>query len=320
MANRTLVRNKKADNQKNVFCIGGAKTNHSKQGRNKMRLKKRFFIVILFCLIASCSLVKTTYNNAPELTSWWLDNYFDFTQAQKSVLTPALHRLHQWHRQDQLPIYITLLQDMQTSLANEQISASQACNQIDAIKLSLRTIQTESIPIIVEMAPLLSDEQLKYFKVKLQKRAEKWKSEWYQETAEEQIEVRLEKIEDFADKVYGTLNDTQRSLLKQSLAQSTINPAINYVEILRRNEDAFQTLGALQNQSFNLKEKSHLVAESFKRLQQSPNPTYQDYDDNIAQQSCETISQFHATTSAKQKLHAKHWLQDYINKINELKV
>lgn len=285
-----------------------------------MHLKKYVFIIILACFITSCSLVKTAYNNAPELASWWLDNYFDFNQAQKTVLSPALHRLHQWHRKDQLPNYITQLQALQTSLANQQISASQACEHIDDIKLSIRTMQTESIPIIVEMAPLLSDDQLAYFKIKLQKRAEKWKSEWYQEAVEDQLKIRLKKTEDFAEKVYGRLDEAQLSLLKQSLQQSNINPAISYAEIQRRNEDAYQILNTLRNGTQTVEEKTQLVQAGFDRLQNSPNQDYESYADAIAQNSCETIANLHATTSTKQKLHAKNWLQDYINQATALQI
>ena len=85
-----------------------------------MRLSK-YLLILLFCsLMASCGLVKTAYNNAPMLAIWWLDDYFNFTPAQNVALKPALQRLHHWHRQNQLPSYITLLQEVQSSLANEQ--------------------------------------------------------------------------------------------------------------------------------------------------------------------------------------------------------
>lgn len=265
-------------------------------------------------------MVKVAYNNSPELVAWWLDDYFNFTQAQKTSLTPALQKLHQWHRQDQLPIYSTLFKNIQSSLASEQISPLQTCEHIDAIKLSIRSIQTESIPIIVETAPLLTEKQLSRFQIKLAKRTEKWKSDWWQETTEDQLKVRLDKTEDFAEKVYGTIDNSQRSLLKQNLLQSNINPAISYAEILRRNEDVLQTLSALQNDLLASDEKSALVKAAFDRLYKSPNQDYKTYADAIAKNSCETIANLHTTTTAKQKLHAKNWLQDYINQMTALQI
>lgn len=283
-----------------------------------MRLSK-YLLILLFCsLMASCGLVKTAYNNAPMLAIWWLDDYFNFTPAQNVALKPALQRLHHWHRQNQLPSYITLLQEVQTSLANEQLSADQVCEKIEAVKLSIHTLQIESVPVIIEIAPLLSDKQLKYFQQKLVKRADKWKNEWWQDNKQEQLKVRLEKTQDFAEKMYGDLSDAQLTLLKQSLEQANINPAISYAEIERRNDDAFAILKTLQNQSLSEEEKSQLVKAGFDRIQKSPNPIYQNYADELTKHTCEIIANLHATTSAKQKLHAKNWLQDYINQITAL--
>ena len=284
-----------------------------------MRLKKYLLVALLLCLIISCSLVKTSYNNAPTLVIWWLDDYFNFTQAQNLALKLSLQNLHKWHRQKQLPSYTKQLQDMQISLANEQISANEVCEKIDAIKLSIHTLQIETIPIIIEMAPLLSDKQLNRFQQKLEKRAEKWRNDWWQETKEEQLAARLEKTQDFAEKMYGDLNDTQLTLLKQRLEQSTINPAISYKEIQRRNDDAFNILSALQNPALTLEEKLQLVNAGFDHIQKSPNQDYQTYADKMTNYTCETMASLHASTTPQQKLHAKNWLQDYIDQTTALK-
>ena len=289
------------------------------QGRNNMRLAKNLLILFLSCLIISCGLIKTAYNNAPALATWWLDDYFNFTPAQNLVLKPALKNLHNWHRQNQLPIYVTLLQDMQQSLARDQISATEACEKIDAIKLSIYTLQVETIPIIIEMAPLLSDKQLKNFQQQLVKRSEKWKEEWWQDSKQEQLKVRLEKTQDFAEKMFGDLSDVQLNQLKQSLEQSAFNPAISYTEIKRRNDDAFTILKALHSQTLSIDEKTQLIKAGFARIQKSPNQEYQTYADNLTNHACETIANLHASTSAIQKLHAKNWLQDYIDQITTLK-
>lgn len=283
-----------------------------------MHLKKYLLVALFSCLIISCSLVKTGYNNAPTLTIWWLDDYFSFTPAQNLALKPSLQNLHNWHRQSQLPSYLTQLQNSQTSLGNEQISATEICEKLALIRTSIRTLQVESIPIIVEMAPLLSDKQMQRFQTKLAERAEKWKEEWWQDSKEKQLEARLEKTQDFAEKMYGGLSDTQLTLLKQRLEQADINPAISFNEIQRRNDDAFNILIALQNQALSTDEKTQLVKAGFNRLQNSPNQEYQNYADKQTNHTCETMANLHASTNAQQKLHAKNWLQDYMNLITAL--
>lgn len=283
-----------------------------------MHLKKYLLAAIFSCLIISCSLVKTSYNNAPTLVIWWLDDYFSFTQAQNLALKPSLQNLHNWHRQNQLLSYSTQLQNIQTSLGNEQINAIEVCEKLDLIRTSTRTLQVESIPIMIEMAPLLSDKQMQRFERKLTERAEKWKEEWWQESKVKQLDARLEKTQDFAEKMYGGLNDAQLTQLKQRLEQADINPAISHKEIQRRNDDAFTILKALQNQALTTDEKTQLVKAGFNRLQKSPNQDYQSYADKMTNYTCETMANLHASTNAKQKLHAKNWLQDYMNLITAL--
>lgn len=290
-----------------------------------MRLVKIFFTLLIISLIASCSLIKTGYNNAPSLTIFWLDDYFSFNQAQNLLLKSSLQTLHNWHRQSQLPSYIALLQDMQTSFAKDQISASETCEKLDEIRVNIRTLQLESIPIIIEIAPLLSDKQLVRFGQKLDKRAEKWKADWWQISKQEQLEVRLEKTEDFAQKVYGDLSETQINLLKQRLAQANINPEISHKEIQRRNEDAFTILSTLQKptlqkQPLSEEEKSQLLKAGFDRMQKSPDQAYQNYADELTKHTCETIANLHSTTNDEQKSHAKNWLQDYIVQLTALQI
>lgn len=282
-----------------------------------MRIIKTLFILALAFSTLSCSLVKTAYNNAPALIAWRLDGYFDFSEAQKAKLKPALQELHAWHRKNELPRYVSLLNEISNDLSHD-VSAQTACQRIESIKSSAQTLQIKFTPIIVDIAESLSDQQLQHFQQKLEKRNEEWKEEWWQETIEEQREVRLEKSRDFAEKIYGDLNEKQINILKQSIARNNSDPAMIYSEILRRDEDALNILKALRNPALSHEEKSQLVRAGFERMQNSPNPAYQAHIDKITQQACETIASLHASTNAKQRLHAQQWVEDYRTQFTQL--
>lgn len=288
-----------------------------------MRFMQCTLIILCLVLITSCGFVKTAYNNAPTAVSWWLDDYFDFTRSQNALLTPALEELHAWHRQQQLPEYVALLQGLQLAVMQEQISAGDACATIDKIKTSFIEFQLESIPIVLAIAPSLSDKQLQYLQTKLEKRAHKWQEEWVQDSPSEQRAVRLEKIEDFAEKVYGSLDKSQRLLLQQDLASAPINPTLTYAEIVRRQEDVQQIITALKNESLSNKSLSterqyQRVKEGFERLQLSPNKRYAAYAAKVTQRSCEMIAHLHASTNAKQKQHASDFMEKYRRQLSEL--
>lgn len=283
-----------------------------------MRATQLIVIFLLTISIASCSLVKTAYNNAPEAMHWWLDGYFDFTESQSKKLKPALHALHDWHRKTQLPLYVELLQKTQSHLSKEEIESSTVCETMKSMQDLMQNIQLESSSTIVEIAPLLSDKQLIYFQKMLQKRTAKWKSEWLQETQEEQIEARLEKTMDYAEKIYGNLNKNQKNMLKQKLLASNYKAEISYTEILRRNEDALQIVTSLKQGNLDQEQKQTLVKQGFERLRNSPNPMYQNYANQVKQYSCEMIADLHATTDIKQKQHAKAWLESFITAFESL--
>ena len=282
-----------------------------------MRILKKTLILTLALSIMSCSLVKTAYNNAPALIAWRLDDYFDFSAAQKAKLKPALRDLHAWHRKNELPRYVSLLDEIHDDLSHD-VSAQTACQRIESIKSNVQTLQTQITPIIVDVAATLSDKQLQHLQKKLEKRNREWKEEWWQETSEEQREVRLEKSTEFAEKVYGDLNEKQISLLKQAIAKSDIDPAIIYAEILRRDEDALTILKALRNPALPNEEKSQLVRAGLDRMQNSPDTAYQTHIDKVTQQTCETIASLHASTTAKQRHHAQQWVNDYKTQFTQL--
>lgn len=54
-------------------------------------------IVLLACSIIGCGLVKK-FNNSLEVVTWWLDDYFDFTNDQNTLLKVVLIRIHDSHR------------------------------------------------------------------------------------------------------------------------------------------------------------------------------------------------------------------------------
>ena len=283
-----------------------------------MRITQLIVIFLLAISSVSCSLVKMAYNNAPEAMHWWLDDYFYFTESQNKKLKPALHALHDWHRQTQLPLYVEMLQKIQSNLTREEIESSTVCETMKSMQDLMQNIQLETSSTIVEIAPLLSDKQLSHFEEMLQKRTIKWKSEWLQETQEEQIEVRLEKTIDYAERVYGNLKKAQKNMLKQKLLASNYKSEITYTEILRRNEDALRIVTLLKRESLDQDQKLTLIQQGFERLRNSPDPVYKNYENRVKQSTCEMIADLHTRTDLKQKQHAMVWLESYITAIKSL--
>ncbi|HEY0561754.1 MAG TPA: DUF6279 family lipoprotein [Methylophilus sp.] len=285
-----------------------------------MRFLQCIVMVLIACSLNSCGLINTAYNNAPSLVSWWLDDYLDFSPAQTALLNPALITLHDWHRQTQLPLYVSLLQDLQGTLAQAQFTPEVACDKLDQMKSGFTTLQLQSVPIMLTMAPLITEQQHTYLQKKLAERTQKWKKEWWPASTEDQIEVRVEKAVDIAEKVYGGLSDAQRSMLALGIKNSGIQPELTYREILRRNQDIQQAIRALQDTTLSTMQKSQHIQEGFARFQHSPDPVYAAYAEQNKQRTCELIAEFHQHTNTQQKQHAQNWLAGYIGQFSALAI
>lgn len=170
----------------------------------------------------------------------------------------------------------------------------------------------------MEIAPNLSDKQLEYFEKKLNKRAQKWQSEWLQESAEDQLNARLEKMIDYSERLYGRLSKSQKAMLKQKLADANFKPELSYKEILRRNEDALQTISALKTAKLAIAQRQQLLSQAFQRLRSSPNHVFQQYAGQAKQRSCEIFADLHATIDNKQRQHAFEWLENLITQFKAL--
>ncbi len=279
----------------------------------------RYVCIFLFaCSIAGCGFVKASYNKAPSALTWWLDDYFDFTNDQKALLRPALNDVHDWHRNNQLPEYIATLQELKLAAIKDNISSKQACEYIDLMKTSLNALQTAFIPAISEIAPLINEDQLVYLNLKLNKRAQKWKSEWWQETVKGQMEARLEKTVGYAEEIFGDLSSAQRAFIKQKLLNTPTKPHIIYAEIQRRNVYIFQIVSALSGSELNESQKYEMIKSGFERLQKSPDEEYQLHVNDIAMRTCEIIADLHARANQSQKLHASSWFGNIVNQLSNI--
>jgi hypothetical protein len=84
-------------------------------------------------ILTGCSAVRLGYNNLPDIASWWLDSYIDFSDTQGPQAKAALQKLQTWHRKEELPAIAELLVQAQT-LAPQNITPEQACKIWEVLK------------------------------------------------------------------------------------------------------------------------------------------------------------------------------------------
>jgi hypothetical protein len=272
-------------------------------------------------ILTGCSATRLGYNKLPEIASWWLDSYIDFTDSQGPQAKVALQKLQAWHRKEELPAIAELLVQAQT-LAPQNITPEQACKVWESAQVRIESLIQESSRLAAPVVSQLSAKQLKHLEKEWASRNEDWKKNWLQGTPDTRIKKRVDLAAERFNSFYGDLNLEQRQVLKQQFLQSTWTPEASYQLRLKRQQEQ---LIALQAMSSDITKPAMPLAQVEKTLQalilQSVRP--KDAGDlskqlQLEQQACQNLAQLHNTMSPAQRLKAQRKLKDYETDVREL--
>jgi hypothetical protein len=277
--------------------------------------------VSMSLILTGCSAVRLGYNKLPEIASWWLDSYIDFSDTQGPQAKLALQKLQAWHRKEELPAIAELLVQAQT-LAPQNITPEQACKIWEGAQVRIESFIQESSRLAAPVVSQLSAKQFKHLEKEWASRNEDWKKQWLQGTPDSRIKKRVDLAAERFNSFYGDLNLEQRQVLKQQFLQSTWVPEASYQRRLKRQEEQ---LIALQAMSSEITKPAMPLPQVEKALQslilQSVRP--KDATDlskqlQLEQQACQNLAQLHNTMSPAQRLKAQRKLKDYETDVREL--
>jgi len=271
--------------------------------------------------LSGCSSIKFGYNQLPEISSWWLDNYANFNDKQTADTKVALKSLQAWHRKEELPALAQLLGQAQ-GMAINNISSDQACDLWDLTEKRLESLATEtarlSLPIVLQLTP----RQLQHLEKQWRTKNEDWKKEWLQPTAEERLKKRLDATVDRYSDFYGSLSSEQIKLLRQQIQQSSWTPDWALQMRIKRQQIQLQTLqsviqdGAKPGFSMAAAEKTLFNLMMMSMRPQDPSLLQQQVQ--LEKQACENFAQFHNASSASQRQKAQRKLKSYESDLRDL--
>ncbi|NBT54123.1 MAG: hypothetical protein EBT05_04355 [Betaproteobacteria bacterium] len=243
----------------------------------------RIIGLLLAILLSGCSAVRLGYSQAPELAYWWLDSYFDFTQAQTTRVRADLAALHAWHRSNELPIYLGLLDKLQR-LTPGNVTPEQLCELYNEFLPRLNAAADQAEPTLTAVTLLLKPEQLAQLARQLDKRNETWREDWLDGTPGERRARHVKRLVDRAEGLYGRLD---------------------------RHTDTLQTLRLIQSGGLGA-ERNRLEARGLlDRAVNSPDPIYRSQQIKLLQENCRTYAALHNSTSPSQRAKALETLKGY---------
>jgi hypothetical protein len=267
--------------------------------------------------LSACSAIKLGYNNLPDLTYWWLDGYVDFSDPQTPVARQEIARLHAWHRQQELPRLAELLARME-QMALGEVTPEQACGMFGELRARAAAVSEQAEAPVAELAPTLSPRQLGHLERKFRGNNENFARKWIAPARDEQQQKFFDQMLDRAEMIYGRLDEPQRAVLRQRIAQSSYDAPRMLAERQRRQQDLLQVLRRLSASGLPAPEARALVRGWVERARQSPDLSFRGWQEALVQEGCRSFAAVHQSTTPDQREQAVRRLRAYQRDLREL--
>ena len=293
----------------------------SKRSEARIQLRWTPIIGTLMLLLAltGCGTTRLAYNNAPSLSFWWLDTYFDFDSEQALRMRADLQTAHVWHRKDELPLVAAELANLKAR-ALQNATPEQTCKLAADVQARVSAPLERLVPTIAAIAPSLSDAQLLHLEREFEKRNRSWREDYLDGTPQERIDHRLKQAAERTESFYGRLRPEQISWLRGQIVASDYDANVQYREILRRQQDALLTLRQVRaSKSTPVQAQAALMA-LLERSFASPDASYRQYMARILQQGCSVMTELHNGMSPPQRAKLLDTLQSYDDDLRALMV
>lgn len=279
---------------------------------NNLRIIARgLFLAALALVLVACSTIRLAYNQAPSLAYWWIDGYADLNEVQTTQMRRDIDGFFAWHRSNELPGYITRLQQWQ-QLAQADSQTDQVCTQFEALRGAYLRLIDRSLEPMARLALTLTPVQLQHLQRKYAKNNLEFEKNYIRVSDEERLDNLMERALDRYETLYGTLTGAQLKLLRERIRQSPFDAQRINTERLRRQTDLFKTLRELQAERGATPASASVALRRWHdRVMQSPIPGFASYSDALVRNGCEQFAAVHNTTSPEQRAHAVRVLKDY---------
>jgi len=176
--------------------------------------------MLLVAILSGCSATQFIYNRVDILIRWYLDDYVSLDRDQQARFTTRLDALLEWHRLEELPVYVVLLDDALVILENG-VSLDATRAMAARIESAAIRLQDRFLELLLSTGEDLTPAQRAGFIETLWAKQEEFEADRLaRDDAEyrDDLEVRFDKQ---LRRYLGPLTDEQKSRLRQGVAAMT---------------------------------------------------------------------------------------------------
>ena len=173
--------------------------------------RSRFWVLgLLLVFLVGCSSTRFAYNRLDFLVPWYLGDYVSLDRDQGRLLKAELQPFLDWHRQQELPRYIALLDRVESKL-DQQLTAADVVLLAEEAEVAIYRLQDRALDWMLALGEELRDEQMAEFIAGLQEQQAEYEEKYLERDDAEFRGDSCERLEDNARKYIGRLQREQKA-------------------------------------------------------------------------------------------------------------
>jgi hypothetical protein len=177
-------------------------------------------VVVLSLLLlglSACSGTTFVYNQLDSILPWYIDDYVDLDRVQERQLDKTLQPFLSWHRQQELPRYVELLDQVEAGLGRP-LTAADVGAIYSGAEVAWQRLEQESLDWLLELGGTLSDAQVQDFLAYLQDKQEEYEDKYLTRSEPEYREETYDSFVESVTDYLGSLTPGQRERLRLASA------------------------------------------------------------------------------------------------------
>lgn len=278
------------------------------QKLQRFRIVGVLLILLMASLLTACSAIVLGYRNADLLAYYWADKFVDFSEPQKVFFKTHLDAQLRWHRQVELPRYVTFLEHVAAQAPNDA-SPEMYCKNIDDLRAFMQASLKHLVPDLAALALQLTPAQLTHMRTAMDKSNRDWVKKHMPSNYEKQRQIHAEEIVDQYATYYGRLSDAQIAFITDKARHSPWDALLWLNERKRRQHDLLVLLQELQGADLaTAQKKIELFLMHFDTPTQA---TEKQWMESVRLNSCTMNAAIHHQMTAKQRSHVREKLLGY---------
>lgn len=173
----------------------------------------RVLLVLALAVLGACSSTTFIYNRLDFILPWYLDDYVELDRDQRRQFDRLLDPFLDWHRQEELPAYVTVLDQIEGTLG-QTVTPQEIDAIASAFEAAWLRLEGRSLDWLLALGASLSDRQVEEFLQNLEERQQEYEEKYLSRSDEEYREEMYENLLDRAQDYLGRLDREQKAALR----------------------------------------------------------------------------------------------------------